>query len=136
MIVMTSFLVIFNWIFFYSSLTPEQRDLPDALLMFSVKDYDYFGMANQYVGECFIKFSEIADITGDSGQIRQLHLTLSRPKNCGTMSFFYCNLILVKFFFSSTDLDSIRALEFRQGDKQARDFLKKLKIRLSDTTPK
>lgn len=50
--------------------------------MFSVKDYD-FGMANQYVGDCFIKFSDIPDIASGSGQIKQLNLTLTRlNSNC------------------------------------------------------
>jgi len=64
-------------------LTNEQRKLDDAIILFSVKDKDYFGMANQYVAEAFLKFSDIVDITGDSGSIKQLHMTLTRPQNEG-----------------------------------------------------
>jgi BAI1-associated protein 3 len=51
--------------------------------MFSVKDKDYFGMSNQYLAESFISFSEIADVTSDSGKIQQIHLKLNRPKKLG-----------------------------------------------------
>lgn len=37
------------------------------------------------------------------------------------------NILLTPF----ADTDCIRALEYRQGDKQAKDFLKKIKQKLS-----
>lgn len=67
----------------FRTLSPEQRAINDAIILFSVKDKDYFGMANQYVAESFLSFSDIADITGDSGQIKQMHMTLTRPPKQG-----------------------------------------------------
>lgn len=65
------------------TLNDDQRKMDEAIILFSVKDHDYFGMANQYVAEAFLMFKDIADITGDSGSIKQLHLTLTRPQNDG-----------------------------------------------------
>jgi hypothetical protein len=62
--------------------------------MFSVKDKDYFGMANQYAGDCFLAFEDIADISEDSGKIKQMHLPLTKPTNLSE----YFNL---KFPFDS-----------------------------------
>lgn len=55
----------------------------NAIILFSVKDKDYFGMSNQYVADAFMAFKDIADITSDSGTIKQLHLPLTRPQNEG-----------------------------------------------------
>lgn len=57
--------------------------MSEAVILFSVKDHDYFGYANQYVAEAFLLFKDIADITSESGSIKQLHLTLTRPQNDG-----------------------------------------------------
>jgi hypothetical protein len=40
-------------------------------------------MANQYVAEAFLMFKDIADLSADSGSVKQLHLTLTRPQNDG-----------------------------------------------------
>ncbi|XP_053660620.1 protein unc-13 homolog 4B [Anopheles marshallii] len=95
---------------FVITFTPEQRSIPNALIMFSIKDKDLFGMSNQYLAECYLSFNEIADISGDSGKIEQKHLILTRPHKM--------------------DIDCLRALEYRQGDKQAKDFIKKLKQKM------
>ncbi|XP_058974958.1 protein unc-13 homolog 4B isoform X3 [Musca domestica] len=86
---------------FTIELNNEQRK-QNSLVQFSIKDKDLFGMTNQYIAECYISF---ADIMAHEGE--QIHMELSRPE-----------------YISS---DTIRALEYRQGDKQAKDFLKKLK---------
>lgn len=57
--------------------------MKDAIILFSVKDKDYFGMANQYVADAFLMFRDIADITSDTGSIQQMHLNLTRPQNEG-----------------------------------------------------
>lgn len=57
--------------------------MDEAIILFSVKDKDYFGMSNQYVADGFLMFKDIADITSDTGSIKQLHLKLSRPQNEG-----------------------------------------------------
>lgn len=66
---------------FTRTLTDEQRSMKDAIILFSVKDKDYFGMANQYVADAFLMLSDITDISQDSGSIKQMHLKLTRPQN-------------------------------------------------------
>ncbi|XP_058467926.1 protein unc-13 homolog 4B isoform X4 [Malaya genurostris] len=95
---------------FVITFAPEQRLVKDAVILFSVKDKDLFGMSNQYLAECYMSFNDIADVSSESGKIEQKHLRLTRP----------CRL----------DTDCVRALEYRQGDKQAKDFLKKLKQKM------
>ncbi|XP_040158264.1 protein unc-13 homolog 4B isoform X3 [Anopheles arabiensis] len=95
---------------FVITFTPEQRAIPNALIMFSIKDKDLFGMSNQYLAECYLSFNDIADISGDAGKIEQKHLILTRPQKM--------------------DIDCLRALEYRQGDKQAKEFIKKLKQKM------
>uniref|UniRef100_A0A182PAH8 Uncharacterized protein n=1 Tax=Anopheles epiroticus TaxID=199890 RepID=A0A182PAH8_9DIPT len=95
---------------FVITFTPEQRAIPNALIMFSIKDKDLFGMSNQYLAECYLSFNDIADISANSGKIEQKHLILTRPQKM--------------------DIDCLRALEYRQGDKQAKDFIKKLKQKM------
>uniref|UniRef100_A0A1I8PQW5 Protein unc-13 homolog 4B n=1 Tax=Stomoxys calcitrans TaxID=35570 RepID=A0A1I8PQW5_STOCA len=86
---------------FSIKLNDEQR-IQNSLIQFSIKDKDLFGMTNQYIAECYISFADIM-----ANENEQIHMELSRPEY--------------------TDSDTIRALEYRQGDKQAKDFLKKLK---------
>lgn len=47
--------------------------------MFSVKDKDLFGMANQYIAESLLSFETIFSGAGHD----QIHLTLTRPNNLG-----------------------------------------------------
>ncbi|XP_037921818.1 protein unc-13 homolog 4B isoform X3 [Hermetia illucens] len=91
---------------FVIPLTPDQLRMHTALLVFSVKDKDLFGMSNQYLAECYLSFEDIENSQGE-----QIHMKLSRP--------------IYK------DTDCVRALEYRTGDKQARDFIKKLKQKSS-----
>ncbi|XP_023169664.2 protein unc-13 homolog 4B isoform X2 [Drosophila hydei] len=83
-------------------LNAEQRQMEDSLILFCIKDKDLFGMTSQYIAECYITF---ADLSASEGE--QILINLCRPEY--------------------TDSLSIRALEYRQGDKQAKEFLKKLK---------
>ncbi|XP_030568639.1 protein unc-13 homolog 4B-like [Drosophila novamexicana] len=87
---------------FNFNLNSDQRLMEDSLILFSVKDKDLFGMTSQYIAECYITF---ADLIASKGE--QIIMSLSRPEY--------------------TDSMALRALEHRQGDKQAKDFLKKLK---------
>lgn len=104
-------------------MTEEQREIKDAIILFSLKDKDYFGMANQYLAECFLSFDEI-----ESSENNQIHLKLSRPSYSGKFRAIFYRPINLKLSYSPfTDIECIRALETRQGDKQAKDFLKKLK---------
>lgn len=86
-------------------LTADQRGMHNAVVMFSVKDKDLFGYANQYIAECYLIFQNIPNDSSD-----QIHLKLSRP--------------------TCTASECIHALEYRQGDKQAKDFIKKLKQKM------
>lgn len=76
-------------------MNADQRKMPEAIILFSVKDHDYFGMANQYVAEAFLMFKDIVDITGDSGSIKQMNLTLTRPHNDGN---YYLSFSIKKSF--------------------------------------
>lgn len=91
---------------FVITLSPEQRSKSDALILFSIKDKDLFGMSNQYIAECFLMFKEIEEMPD-----KQIHLTLTKP--------------------ASLDYKSIKCMELRQGDKLAKEFLKKLKQKIS-----
>ncbi|KAJ6638361.1 Protein unc-13 like 4B, partial [Pseudolycoriella hygida] len=89
-------------------LTPDQKAMHNAVVMFSVKDKDLFGYSNQYIAECYLVFQNIPDDSSD-----QIHLKLSRP--------------------TCSSSECIHALEYRQGDKQAKDFIKKLRQKTNST---
>lgn len=59
--------------------------------MLSVKDYDFLGMNNQYIGESWLHFNEISKSSGDIETQSQTHLELFRPSNLSEFQF-------VKFF--------------------------------------
>lgn len=71
--------------FFCSNLTSEQRALTDAVLLFCVKDSDYYGAVHRYNCEAYLGFEELTDITGESGKVQQLRLPLSRPSKTGML---------------------------------------------------
>lgn len=62
-----------------SPLTPEQRKLNDAIVMFEVKDKDF--LRTKFMAECFLQFSEIQVTDSHQGfaELEQIHLKLSRP---------------------------------------------------------
>ncbi|XP_055321737.1 protein unc-13 homolog 4B isoform X2 [Sitodiplosis mosellana] len=94
---------------FVIPISNDQRSIEKAMIMFSVKDRDLLGFSNQYIAECFLPFNEIAnDQRGE-----QVHLKLSRPK--------------------TSDCPHINALKLREGDKLAKEFMKKLKQKLSSS---
>lgn len=109
----------------------------EAIILFSVKDKDYFGMSSQYVADAFMMFKDIADITSDSGTIKQLHLKLTRPQNEGKhQTKHHKNFQLKRLFHLIESMESIKALQNRVGDKLAKEFLKKLKTKISDSHTK
>jgi hypothetical protein len=65
-------------------LTPEQQELKNGLIMFTVKDQDFLGM-NEFLGEAFVAFSDVpqTDMTTGLEQMAQVHLKLSRPTRQG-----------------------------------------------------
>jgi len=99
---------------FVLGLTSEQKRISNALVQFCVKDKDFLGMSNQFIGEAFVHFSEIPDTTSHISSLPQVRLQIHRPTELTT--------------------DAIKALENRQGDKLAKEFLKKLKQKNSSST--
>lgn len=95
---------------FAIALTEEQASLQNALILFSVKDKDLFGMANQYIAEALLSFEAI--LNGSDGD--QIHLTLTRPSNLGECGggvgglrgscgylFFFLSLVIHRFRFAA-----------------------------------
>lgn len=104
----------------------------NAVVMFSVKDKDLFGYSNQYIAECYVTFQTIPDDCSD-----QIHLKLSRPTcTCKKHNFEHLthpDFLIKKFQCFVSASECIHALEYRQGDKQAKDFLKKLRQKMNST---
>ncbi|XP_076251022.1 C2 and C2B_Munc13-like domain-containing protein staccato isoform X3 [Rhynchophorus ferrugineus] len=95
---------------FTIKLSTEQCEMEGGLILFSVKDRDMLGYNNQYIGEAFLRFSDIPRTDQDLSSLPQVKKWLNRPV--------------------TMDTNVIKALESRQGDKQAREFLKKYKQRM------
>ncbi|XP_049820275.1 protein unc-13 homolog 4B isoform X3 [Aethina tumida] len=95
---------------FVINITHEQKAIKDGLILFSVKDKDLLGYNNQYVGEAFLSFKDIPETNKPLNELPQVHLKLGRPTSLAT--------------------DGVRALEHRQGDKLAKEFLRKYKQRM------
>ncbi|XP_060523502.1 protein unc-13 homolog 4B [Cylas formicarius] len=95
---------------FTINLTPEQRELEDGMILLSVKDKDLLGYNNQYIGEAFIHFKDIEDTNRPLNSLNQVYKWLGRPVDL--------------------NLDGLKALENRQGDKQAKEFLRKYRQRM------
>lgn len=68
----------FNIIHF-RNLTAEQKNLPNGLILFSVKDKDLLGYNNQYIGEAFLSFRDVQETAESIDTLPQVHLQLSRP---------------------------------------------------------
>lgn len=110
--------------------------MDNALLIFSIKDRDYFGISNQFVAECFISFEDI----GKADPTEQIHLMLSRPNTTGLFFVAIFNIFLgkknCKPIYNKlcsdllTDCGYLNAIKLREGDKMAREFIKKLKQKL------
>nr|CAD7447692.1 unnamed protein product [Timema bartmani] len=62
-------------------LTLEQLQMKDAMVQFVIKDQDFLGMRNEFIGETFISFTDIpkTEMTVGLEQMEQIHLKLSRP---------------------------------------------------------
>ncbi|XP_018323999.1 protein unc-13 homolog 4B isoform X2 [Agrilus planipennis] len=99
---------------FKINLTSEQKNIKDGLLLFSIRDKDLFGMNTQFIGEAFLHFNEIAQSTESIESHPQLQLPIHRPTNLNT--------------------DLMKALESRQGDKLAKEFVKKFKQKMVKET--
>ncbi|KAH8410713.1 hypothetical protein KR215_009957 [Drosophila sulfurigaster] len=89
---------------FSVDLKEDQRKNGNSLVLFNIKDKDLFGITSQHIGECYITFADLR-----ACQEEQILMNLCRPEYSDSMA--------------------LRALENRQGDKQAKDFLKKLRTK-------
>ncbi|XP_051863663.1 protein unc-13 homolog 4B isoform X6 [Drosophila albomicans] len=89
---------------FSVDLKEDQRKNGNSLILFNIKDKDLFGITSQHIGECYITFADLR-----ACQEEQILMNLCRPEYSDSMA--------------------LRALENRQGDKQAKDFLKKLRTK-------
>ncbi|KAH8309667.1 hypothetical protein KR044_007803 [Drosophila immigrans] len=87
---------------FSIDIKDEQRKNKNNLIIFNIKDKDLFGMSSQHIAECYITFADLIACRDE-----QILMNLCRPEYSDSMT--------------------LRALENRQGDKQAKDFLKKLR---------
>lgn len=56
--------------------------MDNAVILFSVKDKDLFGMSNQYIAECYLAFKDIPLEEEESAR-EQTHLSLSIPTLTG-----------------------------------------------------
>jgi hypothetical protein len=108
---------------FFSKLSNEQRTLGDAVIIFSVKYKDSFGMSN-YLAESFLSFSEIAEIAEDAENKQQIRLTLNKPKESGKKLWKVSKIYFVKFQLKFSENEILKVLKHRE-EKQAQDFLKK-----------
>ncbi|XP_055586085.1 protein unc-13 homolog 4B-like [Uranotaenia lowii] len=97
---------------FTLKISQEQRDIPDALLVFNVKVSELLGISQRHVGECFLRLDDIP-VSGSDRDLQSVdvqHLFLGLPENI--------------------ESDCIPVLEYRQNDKEAVQFFKKLKQKL------
>lgn len=62
-----------------SPISGELRSMENAMVVFTVKDRDLFGISNQYLAECFLTMAEITS----TDKSNQIHLSLSRPQSTG-----------------------------------------------------
>lgn len=114
---------------FKIALTEDQLRTKNPIVLFSVKDKDLFGMANQYIAETLLSLDAIQS----GSAVDQVHLTLTRPNNMGECGLWrrtehhICRYTKWQYCNSFADSESLRALELRQFDKQAKEFIKKLK---------
>ncbi|XP_063906975.1 protein unc-13 homolog 4B isoform X3 [Zophobas morio] len=95
---------------FVINLPEDYKDVEDGLVLFSVKDKDLLGYNNQYIGEAFVHFKDVDVSATPLTDLTPVYLPLIRPSNLST--------------------DAITALETRQGDKLAKEFLRKFKQRM------
>jgi len=98
-------------------LTKEQREYPNALVQFVLKDQDFLGMSSQFVSEAFVLFSDIPRTTVETSihEMSQVHLKLSKP--------------------SKQDTAIFKALDHRQGEKLAKDFVKRQRNKMHIQVP-
>lgn len=79
-------LTFFYFFIFFRPITSEQRIVPDALLLFIMKDQDFYGAKNDYMAEAYVRISDATRV--EKGvYAKQIHLKLNRPFNLGNYFF-------------------------------------------------
>jgi hypothetical protein len=64
-------------------LTHEQRRVEDGLMQFVIKDKDMFSVSNTFMGEAYLRFSQVPDTPAPITSLPQQLLPLSRPNDLG-----------------------------------------------------
>lgn len=97
---------------FTLQLTKEQREVPKAMAHFVVKDQDF--ISTQFIAEAFLEFSDIPNTTLETSlsEMAQVHMKLSKP--------------------SKKVSEIMKVLDHRQGEKLARDFVKRQRGRMTN----
>lgn len=92
-------------------LPPEQR--AQGIVAFILKDQDFLG--NEFIAEAFLSFEDIpeSDPSVRIQSLPQVHLKLHRPQNV-------------------LESDVMKALEHRQGDKLAKEFVKRQRAKFGE----
>lgn len=88
---------IFQFVIFYSPLTPEQRAEQNALVTFIIKDQDFMGLRDEFISETFVHFKDIPTAQeGDLDCLPQIKLNMTVPKSTGTL-FSVDQLVLLSY---------------------------------------
>lgn len=103
---------------FSIQLTEEQLTMKNPLLLFSVRNKNRLSLANQIMAETLISLETIQSIEAT----KQIHLKLTRPHDMGELD----DWIIIE------DSEPLRTLELRPFDKQAKNFLKELKLKANN----
>lgn len=127
--------------FLCSTLTPEQRAEKNGIIMFKIVDQDFMGMTNEFIAEAFAHFKDIPTTQSETEAENspQIRLNLTVPKSLGIS--FSLNTLLFVFvlylLYFVSDSEILSAIENRTTDKVAKDFIKKIKVKIaaSNQTP-
>ncbi|XP_040159189.1 protein unc-13 homolog 4B-like [Anopheles arabiensis] len=97
---------------FTLKINPVQHSLKDALLMLNVKVSELLGLSQKHIGECFLRLDAIPVVrdASEAHEIAPITIPLSLPFTIASYS--------------------VTALENRNHDKMAAQFLKKLKQKM------
>jgi hypothetical protein len=79
---------------------------------------------SNYLAECFLSFTEIAEIAEDAENKQQIRLTLNKPTELGKKLWKVSKIYSVKIQLKFSENEILKVLKHRE-EKQAQDFLKK-----------
>ena len=112
----------------------EPHRFHDGYLQVTVKDRGLLGNGI-FLGEAFLPLNELklGDLDQRLSDLPQIQLPLTRPTGYGeTFCYFFYDFffLIYDFFFEIIDSDVMLALDSRQFDHVAKDFLQKEKRKL------